>query len=119
MKKIITVSALALLLGLSNNVSAQDLGGGFTGPSDANVVSVEEAKDLRDDASVVIEGKIEKALGDEKYVFSDGKDKVTVEIDNEDWRGVNVNEQDTVEIKGEVDKEFMDTKIDVNSVVKK
>ena len=119
MKKIVGFTALALILGMSGNVMAQQNAGGFTGPSDANVVSVEEAKDLRDDASVVMEGKIEKALGDEKYVFSDGKDKVTVEIDNEDWRGVSVNEHDTVEIKGEIDKDFMDTKVDVDSIVKK
>ena len=119
MNKVLGISLLALVLGLSGNVMAQQVAGGFTGPSAANKVSVEEAKELRDDAPVVMEGKIEQSLGDEKYVFSDGKDKVTVEIDNEDWRGVSVSEQDTVEIKGEVDKEFMDTEIDVNSIVKK
>ena len=52
-------------------------------------------------------------------MFSDATGQVTVEIDDEDWRGLTVNEKDTVEIKGEVDKEFTSFIIDVDSIVKK
>ncbi len=118
MKKVIAVSALSLVLGLSVNASAQPLGGGFTGPSQASV-SVQEAKDLGDDAPVILTGKIEKSLGGEKYLFTDSTGSVTVEIDNDDWRGLTVSEKDTVEIRGEVDKDFTSFEIDVDSIMKK
>lgn len=118
MKNIFTVSALALVLGVSANALAQSAAGGFTGPSQA-AVSVAEAKKLSDDAPVVLRGRIEKSLGGEKYVFTDDTGSVTVEIDNEDWNGVNVNEKDTVELRGEVDKDFTSFEIDVDSVMKK
>ena len=118
MKNIITISALAFILGLSGNTFAQQTGGGFTGPSITSV-SVAEALKLGDDAPVVLTGKIEKNLGGEKYLFTDNTGSITIEIDNEDWRGVTVNEKDIVEIRGEVDKDLMNLEIDVDSVTKK
>ncbi len=119
MKNILTVSVLALVLGFSANAMAQNnMGGGYTGPS-AATVSVAEALKLGDDAPVVMVGKIEKSLGGEKYLFNDGTATVTVEIDNDDWRGLTVNENDTVEIRGEVSKDFMEFEIDADSVTKK
>ena len=123
MKKFAMVSALALILGVSGNALAQQNfgaanAGGYTGPS-AAAMTVAEAKKLSDDTPVVLVGKIEKSLGGEKYLFTDNTGSVTVEIDNDDWRGLNVSDKDTVEIRGEVDKEFMNLEISVNSVSKK
>lgn len=123
MKKFAMVSALALILGVSGNALAQQNfgvanAGGYTGPS-AAAMTVAEAKKLSDDTPVVLVGKIEKSLGGEKYLFTDNTGSVTVEIDNDDWRGLNVSDKDTVEIRGEVDKEFMNLEISVDSVSKK
>lgn len=119
MKKTLGVCTLALLLGLSSNVVAQQQTGGFTGPSDVKTVPVAEAVNMADDTAVELVGKIEKSLGDEKYQFKDESGVVKVDIDNEDFRGVTVNENDVVKLKGEVDKEFLEeTTIDVNSVEK-
>lgn len=123
MKKFAMVSALALILGVSGNALAQQNfgaanAGGYTGPS-AAAMTVAEAKKLSDDTPVVLVGKIEKSLGGEKYLFTDNTGSVTVEIDNDDWRGLTVNDKDTVEIRGEVDKEFMNFEISVDSVSKK
>ena len=123
MKKFAMVSALALILGVSGNALAQQNfgaanAGGYTGPS-AAAMTVAEAKKLSDDTPVVLVGKIEKSLGGEKYLFTDNTGSVTVEIDNDDWRGLNVSDKDTVEIRGEVDKEFMNFEISVDSVSKK
>ena len=116
MKKIFAVSALALALGMSGAVSAQMVSGGFQGPP----MSVADALKLNDDTAVVLVGQIERSLGDEKYLFKDASGTVTVEIDNEDWRGLNVTPQDTVILNGEIDKEmFKDTKIDVDSIALK
>ena len=123
MKKLAMVSALTLVLGISGNALAQqNFGaanqGGYTGPTIASV-SVAEALKLGDDAPVVLQGKIEKNLGGEKYLFTDNTGSVTIEIDDDDWRGLSVNEKDTVEIRGEVDKDFMNFEIDVDSITKK
>lgn len=123
MKKLAMVSALALVIGFSGNALAQQNfgaanAGGYTGPSAASM-TVAEAKKLGDDTPVVLIGKLEKSLGGEKYLFTDNTGSVTVEIDNDDWRGLTVNDKDTVEICGEVDKDFMNFEIDVDSIAKK
>lgn len=119
MKKIFAVSALALVLGMSGAASAQMAAGGFQGPGLAPM-SVTDALKLNDDTAVVLVGQIERSLGDEKYLFKDASGTVTVEIDNEDWRGLNVTPQDTVILNGEIDKEmFRDTIVDVNSIALK
>lgn len=91
--------------------------GGFTGPS-LNQISVAEVKQLSDDAHVKLVGKIEKHLGGDDYQFSDGTDSVIVEIDHDVWRGLTVGPEDTVEIYGEVDKDFFEFKIDVDKILK-
>ena len=119
MKKTTIVFTLALITVFSSYVSAQQpIAGGFTGPSLAKL-TVAEALKLSDDTPVVLEGKIEKNLGGEKYLFKDNTASVTVEIDNDEWRGITVNEQDIIEIRGEVDKDLMNFEIDIDSISKK
>lgn len=123
MNKFITASAFVVSLGLSTSALAS----GFTGPQQAGGFqgpglapsSVAEALKLNDDTPVVLVGQIEKSLGDEKYLFKDASGSVTVEIDNEDWRGVTVTPKDTIVIQGEIDKDFFKTEIDVDSVALK
>lgn len=123
MNKFITASAFVVALGLSTSALAS----GFTGPQQAGGFqgpglapsSVAEALKLNDDTPVVLVGQIEKSLGDEKYLFKDASGSVTVEIDNEDWRGVTVTPKDTIVIQGEIDKDFFKTEIDVDSVALK
>ena len=124
MKKFFAISTLALM-GFAGTAMAQGgftgsapVQGGFTGPT-IDSVSVAEAKKLSDDTPVVMTGKIVKSLGGEKYMFQDGTESITIEIDDEDWRGVSVNEKDTVEIRGEIDKDFMNIEVDVDSISKK
>jgi uncharacterized protein (TIGR00156 family) len=90
---------------------------GYTGPG-LDPITVAEAKSLRDDSPVVLRGKIERSLGDEKYLFSDGSGTITVEIDNRVWNGLSVNQNDTVEISGEVDKDFRGVEIEVSDIKK-
>lgn len=123
MNKFITASAFVVALGLSANAFAagfqgQANMGGFQGPG-LQPSSVSEALKFNDDTPVVLIGQIEKSLGGEKYLFKDATGSVTVEIDNEDWRGVNVTPKDTIVIQGEVDKDFFKTEIDVDSVALK
>lgn len=116
---------LASLLFVSTTVFAEFTGntnksksqGGFSGPS-ISKTTIEQAKTLKDDKPVVIEGKIIKHLGKDKYLFSDSSGEITIEIDHDDWRGVNVGPEDTITIYGEIDKDWNSIEIDVDSVKK-
>ena len=111
MKKILF--ALLATFTFINQANAQ-----FEGPRAPSLAptTVKQALTLNDDAMVVLTGKIVNNLGDEKYTFKDSTGEITIEIDDEDWRGIKVTPDNTLEIVGEVDKEFNEpTKIDVKS----
>ena len=120
MNKFISASAFVVALGLSTSALAS----GFTGPQQAGGFqgpglapsSVAEALKLNDATPIELDSQIEKSLGDEKYLFKDASGTITIEIDDEDWRGVNVTPEDSIEISGEVDKDLFDIKVDVNTV---
>lgn len=114
MKKI-AILAISMIIGLSAAMAQS--GGGFVGPGPAvSGTTVQQALTMRDDSPVTLTGKIVSSLGDEKYLFRDATGEIIIEIDDEDWRGITVSPETTLEIVGEVDKEFMGrTKIDVNS----
>ena len=86
----------------------------------SGALTVEEAKRLRDDSPVQLQGKIVRALGDEKYVFRDASGEIVVEIDDDVWRGVTVGPDDRVEIRGEIDKDFpgFPVEVEVDAVKK-
>lgn len=124
MKKVVTITLLALLAlpalantagGFTDSTTAGT--GGFKGPSTA-LTTVEIAKTLRDDAKVVLRGKIERHLGGDNYLFSDSTGSITVDIDNKKWNGQMVSPQDQVEIQGEVDKDWNSVEIDVDRIIK-
>ncbi|MDR2257793.1 MAG: NirD/YgiW/YdeI family stress tolerance protein [Treponema sp.] len=90
---------------------------GYRGPG-ADIVTVKAAKSLRDDYPVTLRGKIEKFLGDDKYLFTDDTGSIVIEIDNRLWRGISVDQNDTVEITGEVDRGFTRTEIEASGIKK-
>ncbi len=90
--------------------------GGFTGP--VTVVTIEQAKTLKDDAEVTLRGTIERHVGGEKYLFRDASGTVEVEIDSNRWAGQTVSPQDAVEIFGEVEKKWNAVEIDVKRLRK-
>ena len=79
-------------------------------------VTVKEAKSMPDETYLVLRGNIIKSLGDEKYVFQDDTDTITVEIDDDDWNGLVVSPTDMVTIWGELDSGMFKTEIDVDRV---
>ena len=92
-------------------------GGGFSGPGPA-VVTVEQARSMRDDSVVHLRGTIVQHLGKDRYVFRDQTGDITVDIDNDIWAGQQVGPQDIVEIFGEVDKDWNSVEVDVDRLVK-
>lgn len=115
MKKLF-VTMLAVLFSFSS--AHAQVNGGFEGPraSESPLSTVQEAMTMEDDAHVVLQGKIINSLGDEKYTFKDASGEIVIEIDDEDFNGVKVTPEDTLEIVGEVDKDLNEpVQIDVKS----
>ena len=81
-------------------------------------MTVAEVLTMRDDTPVVLTGKIDNALGDEKYQFTDGTGSIVIEVDDDSWRNVQITPNDTVQIRGDVDKGWFSTEIDVDEVIK-
>jgi uncharacterized protein (TIGR00156 family) len=113
-KKLLCIAFGLLALGIFS-LSAQE--GGYTGPS-VKVTTVEDAKTLRDDSPVILRGKIEQFIGDEKYTFTDETGSITIEIDKKRWGSLTVNETDRVEISGEIDRDGKKTEIEVETIKK-
>ena len=97
--------------------TTQSQSGGFVGPN-GSITTVASAKSLRDDAWVTLRGNIVERISDDLYVFKDATGTVNVDIDHKRWNGVTVGPQDTVEIQGEVDKDWNSVEIDVKQIRK-
>ncbi|WP_323078962.1 YgiW/YdeI family stress tolerance OB fold protein [Klebsiella quasipneumoniae] len=132
MKKIAAMTAIVALVSMpvlatgqggytgpsaTTQASSTTQGGGFTGPSGA-VSTVTNVKSLRDDTWVTLRGKITERVSDDLYKFQDASGVINVEIDHKRWNGVTVGPQDTVEIQGEVDKDWNSVEIDVKQIRK-
>ncbi|MEZ5565989.1 MAG: NirD/YgiW/YdeI family stress tolerance protein [Gammaproteobacteria bacterium] len=114
MKNVLIAAGLALASSVAVAGSASS--GGFTGPDNLTVVTVKEALGMRDDSPVKLQGYILQSLGDEKYEFKDDSGTMTIEVDNDDWRGVQASPDLKVELIGEIDKELRKTTLDVDVV---
>ncbi|WP_101880666.1 YgiW/YdeI family stress tolerance OB fold protein [Klebsiella variicola] len=132
MKKIAAMTAIVALVSMpvlaaeqggftgpssTTQVSSTAQAGGFTGPSGA-VTTVANAKSLRDDTWVTLRGKITERISDDLYKFQDASGVINVDIDHKRWNGVTVGPQNTVEIQGEVDKDWNSVEIDVKQIRK-
>ena len=107
MKKIIIASLAASIA----------MAGGFASKHSSETISAKEALKLNDDTKVVLEGKIKSQIKSDKYEFVDKNgDVIVVEIGDKKWGNVTANEDTPLRIRGEVDKDFAKTEIDVDSV---
>jgi len=81
-----------------------------------NTVDVKQALNLPDNSYVNLKGNITKRITSDEYLFTDKTATITVEIDAEKWLGQIIKPTDIVEISGEIDRDFRQIKIDVDSV---
>ena len=125
MKKVIAILVLAMVcagfaVAQGFNGGQPGYGGGFqdNGATGSAATAVKEALKMRDDSYVTVRGNIVKRLTDDKYLFKDATGEIVVEIDNEGWAGVTVGPDDTVELSGEIDRDFNKVELDVGIVRK-
>lgn len=113
-KRSLVVVATVFAVSIPATVSAQ-----YVGPSTLNTpMSVADIlKKPVDDQDVVLSGFITKKVGKEKYMFSDGTGEIRVEIEAEDFPAQKIDAKTRVEIRGEVEIDFMQSpEIDVKRI---
>ena len=112
MRKVL--ATLVLVVMLVPSAYAAGMGGFY----DANYtgVTVKQAKNMHDDAYVTLKGSISKRLTVDEYMFADATGSIVVEIDDEEWAGQTVKPTDTIEIIGEIDRNYRNVKVDVESL---
>lgn len=83
------------------------------------VKSVKALQDAKDKSFVMIEGKIIKQVGKKDFIFQDSTGEVEIEVSYHAWRGQTITPNDTIEIRGIVDKEWDKTEVEVKQIIKK
>ena len=109
-----------ICLAITQNALAKEDKKGFIFiPENVVIETVENVKTKNDETFVYMQGQIVKALGDDKYAFTDKTGEIVLEIDNDEFNGVTVAAGEFIEISGEVDKELMKpAKVEVKSIKK-
>lgn len=89
----------------------------YTGPGTVRSPSslTELLQNPTDGQSVQLRGRLLQKLNRDKYLFSDGKSQIRVEIDADVFPKQAIDDKTEIEITGEVEKDFMETpEIDVD-----
>ncbi|WP_025820471.1 NirD/YgiW/YdeI family stress tolerance protein [Shewanella marina] len=89
--------------------------GGFVGPQHI-IDNIAAAQKANNDSPVELTGNIIASLGNDQYQFKDNSGVITLDISPENFNGLMVTPATTVTIQGEVDKEWGNCIIDVDSV---
>jgi uncharacterized protein (TIGR00156 family) len=91
--------------------------GEYSGSS-RSVVTVEQARSMRNDTKATLRGKIVQHLGGKRYMFQDATGSIEIEISDKRSRRQNIGLNDLVEIYGEVDRERARVKIEAKRITK-
>ncbi len=90
--------------------------GGFKGPDNYKFVTVAQALQLPDDTDVRVGGYLVRSLGDEKYKLQDDTGVMIVEINDDDWDGIEASPDLRVRIHGEIDKDRGETELEADNI---
>lgn len=128
MKKLLLVCALSFaatpvladnhLVTADGTPVAQQSKGGFQGPTKSKRIirDVISSLNASDDTKVELTGNLTMSLGDDDYMFQDATGEISVEIDDDLWFGRTVTPDNTIIIRGEVEKDWNNTSIDADSL---
>lgn len=105
---------LAVLVIFPGFAAAQYIGPGTARPPGS---LTELLKSPVDGQGVQLRGRLLQQLNSDKYLFSDGKSQIRVEIKSSVFPKQAIDDQTEIDILGEVEKDFMETpEIDVERV---
>ncbi|MGE8217891.1 hypothetical protein D3C87_360800 [compost metagenome] len=106
------------LLAAASTLHASDALAGYTGPgATAVATTVAQARQQRDDHTVLLVGHLVAKVADERYRFKDATGEIEVEIDDEDMPRAPIGATTPVELLGKVDTHrFKATDIEVKRV---
>ena len=114
MKKLLSI---LVLVGVSAGIVFA-AHGGFKDSVNARKSTVAEVLKMNNNAYVMVQGNIVKRLSNDKYSFKDSTGTITVEIDDDEWRGQTITPTDPVKLYGEVDRGIFKTELEINYVEK-
>ena len=112
-----TLVKIAICLSLSGAAPAAFAT--YGGPSDFPVLRTvaEVLQQGKDDDVVLLTGHITKRVGKERFLFKDATGEIRLDIDQEKMPAQAFDEKTSVEISGEVEREFMrSVEIDVTAL---
>lgn len=106
---------------MQNSNRMHDRKGGYQGFFDESQATKTVADALKDNDNsfAILEGKIVKQIDDDEFIFQDVTGEIEIDVSKRAWNGQNVGPQDTVQIRGKVDKEWNKTEIEVKQIIKK
>lgn len=114
MKKIILFTSILTLSAISF------ANGGFQSqPKNMTINNVNSALNAKDNTPVTLVGSIIEQIDDNEYLFKDNSGTIQIEVDKKAWNGQTITPQDTIEIRGKIDKDHKKTEIEVYQVIKK
>ena len=89
----------------------------FIGPGANNtLVAVSQIEGMRDDTRVTLVGNLVNQVAEEFYTFQDDTGKMVVQIDDDELRGLKVTPETKIRIKGDVDDDKHNSRVDVDFV---
>lgn len=111
---------LFALAALATLVAATASHAQYTGPTATPTNVRALLADGKDDMAVVLQGKIVRHSGSDKYRFADSTGEITLEIDAKRWpANLPIDEKMEVRIHGELDKSLMgEAEVDVERIEK-
>ena len=83
------------------------------------VKNVKEIANAKNKAFVMMEGNIIKQVGKKEFLFKDATGEVEIEVSRRAWGTQTITPNDTVEIRGIVDKAWEKTEIEIKQIIKK
>ncbi|MGE0623765.1 MAG: YgiW/YdeI family stress tolerance OB fold protein [Pseudomonadales bacterium] len=96
-------TSLALILLASTGTAVGQSPGGFHGPSGVRVSTAAEIPGLPDDSHVQVTGYLVRSLGGDEYEFQDDTGTLIVEIDDDQWGGIEADPATRLQLTGELD----------------
>ena len=126
MKKVVLTACVAALFSMTafaqddQNLKADKapppphkIDDGYRGTEDARTMTVKDAKEMHDGASVSLRGNLVKKQGDDEYLFRDKTDEIVVFIPVAVFEGKTMSPDELVGISGSLDKKQQPARVKV------